>query len=348
MYSNKIKVGIIAALFAMCLGACGNTEGANIQKAMEAIENRNYKDALTHLESAKEAKESERLIYRAMGIAHVGLTEYDTAIEELEQCLKLSNGFVEEMDYDVSFYLATAYFKNENPAKAEEVLDAVIGLRDKEPDAYYLRGSVRLAQNKYEEAKADFNRLLDLTNRDYSKYIEIYELFYEQGYKEIGREYLEEALSKGKDSMSDYELGRMYYYLEEYQEACNYLEEARDDKDPNTYMYLGKAYEASGDYTYAARVYNTYITKDENNALIYNQLALCELQRGNYEDALRALEKGIALKDDTVLQSLLFNQITAYENLGDFSKARVLMEEYLKNYPDDEKAKREYTFLKTR
>lgn len=345
---RKLGLVITTLVLSICLGACGNTEGTNIQKAMEAIENRSYEEALTHLESAKEAKESERLIYRAMGIAHVGMTEYETAIEELEQCLKLSDGFVEEMDYDVSFYLATAYFKNGNPAKAEEILDAIIALKAEEKDAYYLRGSVRLAQNNYEEAKEDFNRLIELSHGDYGKYIEIYELFYEQGYKEIGREYLQEALSKGKDKMSDYELGRMYYYLEEYQEACNYLEEARDDSNPDTYLYLGKAYEATGDYSYASRVYNTYLTKDESNALIYNQLGMCELQRGNYEEALKVLEKGIALEDKEMQQSLLFNQVAAYEKLGDFSKARVLIEEYLKKYPDDENAKREYTFLKTR
>ena len=348
MFRKRVRLGVTAVLLTLCLGGCGNMAGTNTQKAMEAIQNRNYEEALTLLETAKEEKESKRLMYRAMGIAHIGLTEYTAAIEELEQCLKLSNGFVEEMDYDVSFYLATAYFKNGEPAKAEQILDAVIGLRKEEKDAYYLRGSVRLSQNKYEEAKEDFNRLLELSHGDYGKYIEVYELFYEQGYKEIGREYLEEALSKGKNSMSDYELGRMYYYLEDYQEACNYLEEAREDTNPDTYLYLGKAYEATGDFSYAARVYNTYLSKDETNALIYNQLGLCELQRGNYEDALKVLEKGIKLGDSEILQSLLFNQITAYENLGDFSKARVLMEAYLKNYPDDEKAKREYTFLKTR
>lgn len=348
MYKRKVQLLSAALLVSISLVACGNAPGTNLEKAMEAIENRNYEEALTHLESAKEAKESERLIYRAMGIAHVGLTEYETAIEELEQCLKLSDGFVEEMDYDVSFYLATAYFKNGNPKRAEEILDAIIALKPEEKDAYYLRGSVRLAQNDYEKAKEDFNRLLELVHGGYGKYIEIYELFYEQGYKEIGREYLQEALSKGKDKMSDYEMGRMYYYLEEYQSACNYLEEARDDKNPDTYLYLGKAYEATGDYSYAVRVYNTYLTKDETNALIYNQLALCELERGNYEEALRVLEKGVALEDKQMQQSLLFNQIVTYEKLGDFSKARVLMEEYLKKYPDDEKAKREYTFLKTR
>jgi hypothetical protein len=44
----------------------------------------------------------------------------------------------------------------------------------------------------------------------------------------------------------------------------------------------------------------------------------------------------------------MFNQIAAYEYTGNFKQATVLMEEYLKKYPEDEEAKREYEFLKSR
>ena len=38
------------------------------------------------------------------------------------------------------------------------------------------------------------------------------------------------------------------------------------------------------------------------------------------------------------------NEIVAYENLRDFGKAASLLESYLKTYPDDTTAKREYEF----
>lgn len=49
-----------------------------------------------------------------------------------------------------------------------------------------------------------------------------------------------------------------------------------------------------------------------------------------------------------MMQVLKMNEIVAYERLKDYKKASVLMESYLKTYPDDEEAKREYIFLKTR
>ena len=57
-----------------------------------------------------------------------------------------------------------------------------------------------------------------------------------------------------------------------------------------SYLYLGRAYEATGDYNYAANVYNSYLEKYEGNAEMYNQLGLCEMTRGEYGKALEAFQ----------------------------------------------------------
>ena len=54
------------------------------------------------------------------------------------------------------------------------------------------------------------------------------------------------------------------------------------------------------------------------------------------------------MPDATDLATIRKNTIICYENLGDFEKAKSLMEAYVADYPDDEEAKKDYTFLKTR
>ena len=49
-----------------------------------------------------------------------------------------------------------------------------------------------------------------------------------------------------------------------------------------------------------------------------------------------------------IMRLLANNQIAAYEHVGNFKQAAVLMEQYLKRYPEDVQAKREYEFLKSR
>ena len=54
------------------------------------------------------------------------------------------------------------------------------------------------------------------------------------------------------------------------------------------------------------------------------------------------------IEGNGMMQVLKLNEIIAYERLGEYKNASVLMDGYLKTYPDDEEAKREYTFLQTR
>ena len=110
----------------------------------------------------------------------------------------------------------------------------------------------------------------------------------------------------------------------------------------------GKAYEATGDYNYAVNVYTSYLSKYEGDGETYNQLGLCEMARGEYSKALEAFQAGALLPDNTFLQTLSFNEIVAYEYLGEYKKAYELLKAYLLKYPDDEQAKREYDFLSSR
>ena len=73
-----------------------------------------------------------------------------------------------------------------------------------------------------------------------------------------------------------------------------------------------------------------------------------QVKGGDYEAALAAFQAGMNVEGNTVTQSLKFNEIVAYEYLGQYDKAKLAMEQYLALYPDDEKAQREAVFLKTR
>ena len=59
---------------------------------------------------------------------------------------------------------------------------------------------------------------------------------------------------------------------------------------------------------------------------MYNQLGLCEIARGDYQKALEAFQAGMQVGNSAMMQTLSFNEIVAYEHLGDFKQAFVLME----------------------
>ncbi len=336
---------ILLGVFAMT--GCGKQD-TNISQGMQQIQELKYQEALQSFQKAVELGEDGKLLYRGQGIACMGLTEYKEAAECFLKALTYSDGWVEDVDYDINLYLAAAYTKDGKYAEAEEIYDAVLAMRSGDEDVWFLRGNVRLRQGNYIGAKEDFDQTVKLDGQNFDRVIEIFEVLNRYGYKDAGQGYLTDALQTYDEKMSKYDKGRMFFYMGDYQQAYLALEEAKSQKGVEAYLYLGKAYEATGDYNYASSVYNSYLAKNTADGRIYNQLGLCEMQKGQYAKALDAFQKGLETGDKMALQSLQFNEIVAYEHMGEFKKAAVLLETYLQSYPDDEKAKREYEFLTTR
>ena len=331
----------------VCLAGCGDGR-AKISEGMASLTALDYEGALKLFEEAEALDEDVRLIARGRGIAYMGLTEYDRAISCFQESLSGSNGLISDIDFDLNYYLAAAYTKNGQFLEALDCYNAILALRPEEKDAYFLRGNVRLALSDFSGAKEDFDKTVSMDVKNYDRIIEIYECLAHYGMSEEGKEYLKQVLESQDKQMTAYNTGRIYYYLGEYQQAYLALEEAKDKGGAESYLYLGKAYEATGDYNYAASVYNSYINKNGENAQVYNQLGLCEMKKKDYEKALAAFQAGKQLSDSSILQSLSFNEIVAYEYLGEYEEALRLLEQYIKNYPDDETAKREKQFLSTR
>lgn len=344
---RKFIYAAVLFLLAVLLAGCGNA-GEKTQNAMALIASFDYQDALAELDAAEEEGENLRLINRARGIAHMGLTQYAEAIECFRTALSASNGLVENVDFDLNYYLAAAYTKDGQYSQAEETYNAILALRGNEVDAYFLRGNVRMNNSNYEEAKQDFDKAVDMAPDDYDMLIGIYEVLAHFGYTDAGQAYLRAALDAGGKKMDNYVMGRIYYYLGEYERAYLALEEAKEKGGEKSYLYLGRAYEATGDYNYAANVYNSYLSSNDGSAELYNQLGLCEMMRGDYQKALEAFQAGMQLENNPILQTLSFNEITVYEYLGEYERAAALLNNYLNNYPDDAQARREYDFLSTR
>lgn len=345
LHRKMMAAGIGCLMIGMLTG-CGNVT-TKITEGMQLVETLDYQGALAAFDEAEAQKENSRLIARGRGIANMGLTDYEQAVQYFTQALEMSSGWVQNVDYDMNYYLAAAYTKNGQPAEAKKVYDAILALKPEEKDAYFLRGSSELELGDYDSAKADFDRVISMDPKNYDRLIEIYEVLAEYGYREVGQEYLQNVLDTAKQ-LDTYDSGRIYYYLGEYQKAYLALEEAKDKGGADSYLYLGRAYEATGDYNYASSVYSNYLSKQGPDAEIYNQLGLCEMSKKEYQKALEAFQAGKQIEGNSLMQTLSFNEIVAYEYLEDYQKAAVLLKAYLQNYPDDQTAIREQQFLSTR
>ena len=350
MRKTKEKIAITIVLLVLCAGITGCKAlkaEEQVDVAIARIENFEYEEALSVLDAAAAAGEDAQTIARLRGIAYAGLTSYEEAAACYLEALSYSNLFVDDIDFDLNFYLADAYEKMGNREEAKEIYTAVLELKPENVNALFMRGRLFLTDGEYEQAMADFDKTVELDD-GYELRIEIAGLLSEKGYKEEGLQYLQKFLADNEKKLSDYDKGRIYYYMGDYEKAKVSLENAKSEESDDIILMLGKSYEQLGDYNYATSVYKNYLDEHPHSAVIFNQLGLCKMKSGEYEEALSAFRSAANVENNGMSQTLEFNQIAAYEHVGNFKQAAVLMEEYLKKYPEDEDAKREYEFLKTR
>lgn len=350
---RKKSAAVMVMLGTLLIGSgCGAMNGhKNIDLGLAHIESHEYEEAAACFDAAEAAGENDRLLYRAKGILSRTLGQYDAAEGDFLKSLAATSGIPGDMDFDTNYYLADTYMKLGKYDEAKAVYDAILALRKRDKEAYYMRGLAKLDSDDHDGAVADFNRAMALSSRDYDLRIMIYKALSASGYEDEGKEILEACLNNTDPNMTNYEKGQISYYLGNNADAQSYLELARNERDSKkapVVLLLGQTGEKQGDYNYAVSVYKTFLAEDPDHPDIYNQLGLCQINVGDYESAVNSFEAGLALGNSEYSRALLMNEITAYEYAGNFAQAKTLMEKYRKAYPDDKDAEREDIFLSTR
>lgn len=332
----------------MPLAGCNAKEADAYASGIKAISDCDYDTALALFDKALVEGEGEKNVYRGKAIASMGKNDYVGALDFFEKSLQTSNGIVDAIDIDNSYYMSVAMFKLGKYDDALNTLEAITAIRPDSDTAYYLKGKINLYMGNKDVAIANYDKATEIAPGNYDHYVRICEDLREAGYKQESDLYIEKAMSAG-NKLSDYRRGVLEYYMGSYTEARNDLENAKKkETNDNLTLYLGRTYEELGDPGYATSLYEEAIAGGTSNSKIYNQLALAKMQQKDYEGALNIINLGIESGDGEALQGLLYNKVVAYEYMYDFDNAKKCMQEYIDKYPDDENAFRENTFLSTR
>ena len=352
MKKKTLQKSILCAallLSAAVLAGCYEKEGSKTAEGIAEVEAGHYDEAMSLFDQAGGAGEEMVYIKRGIGLCYMGQNKYEEAIEAFKEALAADGSVPGSVDYDMNYYLGICYYKLGQYEDSKARFDAILDLKEKSADAHLERGCVELAMGSHDEAIADFDRAVELEPKDYGLLIDIYCILRESGREDEGSEYLKAAVESGDRKMSDYDRGRLYFYLEDYSNARDYLEKAKGNKNTSEELIilLGQCYENLNDRTYALTVYQSYLAGSQSRA-VYNQMGMCYAAAGDYESALTAFQTALALSDASYDKELRFNEIVTYEKLGDAATAKELCASFVKDYPEDEAGIREYQFLKTR
>lgn len=343
---------VLPAAATLMLGGCamGEATGTKTVAGIAALESGDYAQAQQLFGEAVNDGEQQVLAWRGLGMAYMGLAQYEKAEEAFETALEEATERMPENMQDISLYLATVQYRQEAYEDTIDTCSEILGAAPEgNVDAYFLRGASYLYEGSQEEARKDFDKAASLAPEDYELYLNIFECYRDLNLSGIGGEYLQSALDiQGEEVEDYYNRGRIYFYLEDYTEAQRQLTGPADAKyEPAMYL-LGRVYLAQKDYEHAVAMYEKVQKEYGASAESFNGLAACAIERGDYDAALSYISQGLELEGEAGKQELYFNEIVAYERKLDFETAKAKAQEYVNNYPSDAAGQKEWTFLSTR
>lgn len=320
-----------------------------IHYAFAYIELGDYQTALSKIDAALALDPDSQEAYRCQGIIYIALNQYENAIASLDKALSFAKGFVSQIEYDILDYRSLAELKSTQYQKAIDTYSILLEIGYKPGEHYYLRGIAYLMNGNSESALTDFEAALNANDATYERYLNIYTCLAQYGYTEQATTYLEKALllDTGKQE-NVFAKGKIYYYLEDYENALTNFSAARDKGNNEALLYLGKIYATQGDTNTAFLTFEQYVQTGSVSGEVYNQMGIIKFNQGDYNAALNYFETGLGLNDLDSRKALLYNEAVTYEYLLDFDTAAAKMAAYVSAYPDDYSAAREHEFLKTR
>lgn len=348
MRNKKIICLLAAGLGALLLTGCGGENQKTYEQANADLEEANYDYALNEYQACISAGYKLAQSYRGSGIVKLRTGDYQGAIDDLTNALNDEKTGKSDRK-DLLEYRAAAELKAELYDQAMADCQTLTEDYSLNANDYYLTGCVALAMDSYDEASSNFSEAYG-SDSTYEMAIQIYEAYLGQDMEADGTRYLEAALKTEAKTADDYcERGKVYYYMDDYENARTELTTAADKGSTEATLILGMVYMAQGDTSNARSFYQQYIDADgDDPAKGYNGLALCDISDGDYDSALQNISQGLGDATSDEMRDLLFNEIVVYEKKLDLSTALSKAQEYVQTFKDDDAAAKELTFLQSR
>ena len=348
MRNKKIIWMLAAGLGMTLLTGCGGENKKTYEQANTDLEQGNYDYALNEYQACISVGYKLSQSYRGSGIVKLRTGDYQGAIDDLTSALNDEKTGKSDQK-DILEYRAAAELKAELYDQAMADCQTLAEDYSLNANDYYLTGCVALAMDSYDEASSNFSEAYG-SDSTYEMAIQIYEAYLTQDMEADGTRYLEAALKTEAKTADDYcERGKVYYYMQDYDNARTELTTASEKGSTEAALILGMVYMAQGDTANARSFYQQYIDADgEDPAKGYNGLALCDIADGDYDSALQNISQGLGDATSDEMRDLLFNEIVVYEKKLDFSTALSKAQEYVQTFKDDEAAAKELTFLQSR
>lgn len=294
-----------------------------------------YEDALNQFQLAQNLDPESQDAWRGMGITYYYTGEYEKAVSALNTALENCDINVNNTEYDIMWYRASAESAMKDYKAAESTYNALLELEGESAALYYYRGENYCRMNDKDKAVEDFNLAAGQEGNSYDLYFDIYNSLMERGWTKEAVSFI--SLCKDPANVDTTKLtprelnlyqGMMLYLEGSYKEAVNQLSAEELKEDYQALAYKALAYEGMDKPKKALSAYKNLLSLYPSIADSYNAIAMYYLRNGKEKKAISYLEKGVNNCPAAERQILYYNMVTAYEQAGDFKGAQDALRQY--------------------
>ena len=262
-------------------------------------------EAIQEYKKALKVDEKNLAIHLNLASSYVKINDAGSAIEELKRASEIDPEAVEPHALLALLYSSAAK-ADLATSEYEAALKNASRLEPKNIDIYKSLGILYLQQKKFIEAQNAYRLVTDLVPDDVAAHF-----FLANAYSELG-----------KDDLAQTQLKRCLELKPDYHEALNFL----------GYLYVEKGKNLGQ----AEKMIRKALEFEPNNGAYMDSLGWLHFKKGNFNVALKELEKASSLLEDPVIYDHLGD---ANLKLKDTGNARLNWEKSLKLNPKQEKVK---------
>lgn len=297
--------------------------------------NDNYTESIKNLTVAIEAAPDKFEPYFFRGLAKYSLGDYEGAIQDFNQSIKINPYF----SYNYQYRGICKSQLKRYPAALKDFADA-IHRGPNNSDVYVNRGTTKLQLDMYEKAITDFDTAIILDSKSELAYLN-------KGFALYKLDKMEEALDEINKAIRINYLNKLAYQrrgmlkleMEKYADAIFDFELAMklDDEDPLLYFFRGLSRYKMGDTLGTYADYAKVLKLDPNNALTFYNRSILKSEQKRYKEAIKDLNKVVRINKGNIYG--WYNRgVVKYMNGNykgaekDFSKAIELFPDFAQAY----------------
>jgi tetratricopeptide (TPR) repeat protein len=294
-----------------------------------------------------------RFLWGYKALAHMYLRRewYQEAIDILRKAKAIipDNPEIEDLINYTSFeYVAQLInagveaFSIGDKLRAHELLNKALQINPNFLFTRYLLGYFYYSTHKYDEAEVMLNEAIRLNNKFFLAHKLLGDIYFEKKiFKKAVVEYKVALSINRNDSTLLNNLGLAFMNLENYNEAIPFLKEALslNPGNVNIRYSLASVYRDSGRLSEAVSEYKNIINAHPDYPNVHNDLADIYREQGRTQEALEEYRKEIYFCQNKLSGKsndpfLLADMSYAYNGIGDYAKAKELIDKALTLKPD--------------